>query len=302
MPSEQGPRQRIEEEDLSGKSYYELLGVSPAATDQEIKSAFRKRAKETHPDINKSDETHGDEFRVVREAYETLSDTAKRKNYDSIQDSIGKFRTSYSTNPEKPSHRGAHSHSSTSSPPPHNTTPPNRGQEPRHHEGRPPIHAEWRIGETLHFSIGNRGHDGTAIKIIARNGGYFIGEDVTTTSDGINISNHFKYLLDPSVGVLLDLALEKIEYAGGYFIGTAFGMCWLLNQQTHEWSMAVDCKRIVVKDGLVMGKNIFGFEFLLNKNTGEKISNTYKRIEKRDKKIIGHKILGGEEEISAEGR
>ncbi len=63
------------------KNYYEILGVLPDATDDEIKLAYRTRVKETHPDIpeNKGRE---DEFREISGAYEVLSDPNKRKNYN----------------------------------------------------------------------------------------------------------------------------------------------------------------------------------------------------------------------------
>lgn len=62
------------------KDYYEVLGVSKTATDQEIKSAFRKLAKQYHPDNKQT----GDDvkFKEVGEAYAILSDPEKRKTYD----------------------------------------------------------------------------------------------------------------------------------------------------------------------------------------------------------------------------
>jgi molecular chaperone DnaJ len=64
------------------KNYYDVLGVSKDATDQEIKTAFRKLARKYHPDRNKNDETAKKKFEEINEAYEVLSNKEKRKNYD----------------------------------------------------------------------------------------------------------------------------------------------------------------------------------------------------------------------------
>lgn len=63
------------------KDYYETLGVSKNASDQEIKRAFRKLAKEYHPDINKTPEAEA-KFKEIGEAYSVLGDETKRKQYD----------------------------------------------------------------------------------------------------------------------------------------------------------------------------------------------------------------------------
>ena len=67
---------------MDKRDYYEVLGVSKNATDTEIKSAYRKKAKQLHPDLNKDDPKAEDKFKEVQEAYSVLSDENKRKMYD----------------------------------------------------------------------------------------------------------------------------------------------------------------------------------------------------------------------------
>jgi molecular chaperone DnaJ len=62
--------------------YYEVLGVSRGATDQEIKKAFRRLARELHPDVNSHDPEAEDRFKACAEAYEVLSDPERRRTYD----------------------------------------------------------------------------------------------------------------------------------------------------------------------------------------------------------------------------
>ena len=66
---------------MAKRDYYEVLGVSKDATEQEIKSAFRKKAKEFHPDVNKSPDA-ADKFKEAQEAYACLSDKDNRAKYD----------------------------------------------------------------------------------------------------------------------------------------------------------------------------------------------------------------------------
>jgi molecular chaperone DnaJ len=64
------------------RDYYEILGVSKTATESEIKSAFRKKAKECHPDLHPGDKAKEAEFKELNEAAEVLSDADKRAKYD----------------------------------------------------------------------------------------------------------------------------------------------------------------------------------------------------------------------------
>jgi molecular chaperone DnaJ len=67
---------------VSKRDYYEVLGVSRTASDQEIKSAYRKLALKYHPDRNPGDKVAEDRFKEAAEAYAVLADTDKRHIYD----------------------------------------------------------------------------------------------------------------------------------------------------------------------------------------------------------------------------
>ena len=66
------------------RDFYEVLGVDPGASDDEIKKAYRQQAKKYHPDLNKGDKAKEAEekFKEVNEAYSVLSDAQKRQQYD----------------------------------------------------------------------------------------------------------------------------------------------------------------------------------------------------------------------------
>src|SRR5580693_4357063 len=64
------------------KDYYKVLGVSDTATDKEIGKAYRKLAKQYHPDANPGSE---DRFKEISAAYDVLGDTARRKEYDEVR-------------------------------------------------------------------------------------------------------------------------------------------------------------------------------------------------------------------------
>lgn len=64
------------------RNYYDILGVSRDATAEEIKRSYRKLARQYHPDMNPGDKAAEEKFKDISEAYEVLSDTAKRAQYD----------------------------------------------------------------------------------------------------------------------------------------------------------------------------------------------------------------------------
>lgn len=88
---------------MAKRDYYEVLGVSKDASEAEIKSAFRKKAKEFHPDINKSADAP-EKFKEAQEAYACLSDKDNRAKYDqyghaAFENPYGNAGGSYQGNP-----------------------------------------------------------------------------------------------------------------------------------------------------------------------------------------------------------
>ncbi len=74
------------------KDYYKILGVDKKASEDEIKRAYRKLALKYHPDRNPGDKQAEEKFKDINEAYQVLSDSAKRTRYDQLGDSYTRFR------------------------------------------------------------------------------------------------------------------------------------------------------------------------------------------------------------------
>src|SRR3954471_19343398 len=64
------------------QDYYQLLGVSKGASEKDVRQAYRKLARQYHPDLNPNDKASESKFKEIGEAYEVLSDAEKRKKYD----------------------------------------------------------------------------------------------------------------------------------------------------------------------------------------------------------------------------
>lgn len=85
-------------QDWLDKDFYAVLGVSKDASAQEIKKAYRKKAKELHPDRHPGDKAAEDRFKAVGEAYSVLNDAEQRQQYDAIR-AMGSGGARFSSGP-----------------------------------------------------------------------------------------------------------------------------------------------------------------------------------------------------------
>jgi len=79
----------VSAKDYYEKDFYAELGVSKTATAADIKKAYRKLARDLHPDKNPNNRQAEEKFKTVSEAYDVLSDDAKRKEYDEARQLVG---------------------------------------------------------------------------------------------------------------------------------------------------------------------------------------------------------------------
>lgn len=71
---------------MAGKNYYDLLGLKKNASEKEIKQAYRRLARQYHPDVNPGNKTAEAKFKEINAAYEVLSDKTRRQKYDKYGD------------------------------------------------------------------------------------------------------------------------------------------------------------------------------------------------------------------------
>lgn len=76
------------------KDYYEILRVSPDADEQTIKQAYRKLARQHHPDVNPGNKEAEEKFKTINEAYQALSSPEQRKKYDELRDQYQRWQQS----------------------------------------------------------------------------------------------------------------------------------------------------------------------------------------------------------------
>src|SRR6476619_6995892 len=77
--------------DWANKDFYKVLGVAKDAPAADVKKAYRKLARENHPDSHPGDQAAEDRFKAIAEAYDVVGDTEKRKQYDDLRSGLGGF-------------------------------------------------------------------------------------------------------------------------------------------------------------------------------------------------------------------
>ena len=83
------------------ENYYEILGIQPTATQEEIRKAYREKMKENHPDYHQDNAAYTERAKLINEAYSTLKDPEKRKQYDRKVKPQTTYRTYQKSSPNK---------------------------------------------------------------------------------------------------------------------------------------------------------------------------------------------------------
>lgn len=88
--------------------YYARLGVSPSASQEEIRAAYRKKARETHPDRNPDDPKAAEQFQKVKAAYQVLRDPEERAQYDDTRAAVSRVPEGLTINQQAPAGCGGY--------------------------------------------------------------------------------------------------------------------------------------------------------------------------------------------------
>ncbi len=302
------------------KNYYEVLGVSSSASAEEIKSAFRKLAKETHPDL--AGEAKKEEFIEAEKAYTILSDEDKRAEYD--RENLTERKSNNNSNKRE------------------NKEGENTGDEDweefmqeakndkelmmilmlsknmpgMKEDVRKIINSSYALfkkrkeykkeSRELHkreeelnrmqeeLSRGSFRSSSLNSKSRERNNTRNINGDLGVEKDILGNEK----LIDLRTGRQIGYgSYKKIEFISGAIIATdIIGNKRVLNRKGE--SSFENFRDIQVRDGLVIGKDIIGNEKLIDRLTGKTISRgMYKKIIREGGKIYGVNILGRKEEI-----
>lgn len=301
------------------KNYYEVLGVAPSATAAEIKSAFRKLAKETHPDL--AGEGRREEFLEVEQAYTILSDESKRAEYDR-ENSIREERDNKKDESENENDGEGEEYweefkkealkdkelmmllmLSKKSP----------GME---EEFRKVLRSSYKVfkmkkeHEKELRGLNKREEELNRMQEELGRGSFRPSSLNSKGRERDNTRN-----IDGDLGVekdilgnekLVDLrtgkqigyeSYKKIDFISGVIIATdIIGNKRVLSRKGD--SSFDSFRDIQIRDGLVIGKDILGNEKLIDKHTGKTIGyGLYKKIVREGGKIYGVNILGRKEEI-----
>jgi curved DNA-binding protein CbpA len=274
MSRESGRGEYRPDFDVSGKNYYEILGVLPTASSNDIKAAFRKLSIQHHPDKGGNEKT----YQFITEAYNTLRDARLRAEYDSqIKQTAKSSATSQSTSSDY-------------------QTPPNSPFTRRWEERVRQAHERINQAAERHRQRQERGRRFVNINADANNNSY-------TDSSPFNEQERQSY---PDI---LKPERRFIERDGLSILIEGVGLLareYLINPNTKKPLSPIPYGKIFVRDGLVIGQSGVGLlitENLLDRKTGRQMTNFgYDRIERRNGKIVGirKRLLSPEiaEEIS----